>query len=160
MSGADQTSYPIDMLKLPDITREQICQHVAKLSPYKAPGPDSIPNIVLTRCIDTILEYLYYIYSAAFTRHIYYDPWKSWNTIVLRKPGKVCYDSAKSYRPIVLLNTMHKLLTSIVAELTTYYGESKQLLPPMHFGVVQVRPQWTLCCYYHRLSSKHGAMAK
>ena len=29
---------------------------------------------------------------------------------------------------------MHKLLTSIVAELTIYYGEHKQLLPPMHFG--------------------------
>ena len=134
LAGADCSSYPTDVPNLPGITRDQIRRHAAKLSPYKAPGPDGIPNIVLTRCIDALLEHIYYIYSAALELRVYYEPWKHWNTIVLRKPGKARYDIAKSYRPIALLNTLHKLLTSIIAELMIYWGERHQLLPPMHFG--------------------------
>ena len=111
-------SYPTDMPNLPSITRSQIHWHAAKLSLYKAPGPDGIPNIILTRCIDTILEHVYYIYRAVFDIGVYYDPWKHWNTIVLRKLGKVCYDTAKSYCPIALLNTLHKLLTSITTDMS------------------------------------------
>ena len=42
------------------ITRDQITRHMAKLKPYKAPGPDGIPNIVLTKCADLLLDRLYY----------------------------------------------------------------------------------------------------
>jgi len=132
--GADRSSYPTDTPNLPSITKSQIRRHAAKLSPYKAPRPDGIPNIVLTRCIDTILEHVYHIYRAVFDIGVYYEPWQHWNTIVLRKPGKARYDTAKSYRPIALLNTLHKLLTSITAELLIYWGEHHKLLPPMHFG--------------------------
>ena len=34
----------------------------------------------------------------------------------------------------MLLNTMGKVLTSIVAEQLTYYTEKFELLPPLHFG--------------------------
>ena len=77
---------------------------------------------------------MYYIFRAVFDLGVYYKPWKKWNTIVLRKPGKACYDIAKSYCPIALLNTLHKLLTSITAEPTIYWGEKHKLLPSMHFG--------------------------
>jgi len=62
LSGADRSSYPTDIPNLPAVTKDQICWHAVKLSPYKAPGPDGIPNVILTRCIDTILDYVYYIY--------------------------------------------------------------------------------------------------
>jgi hypothetical protein len=52
------------------LTRDQISRHLAKLKPYKAPGPDGIPNIVLTKCADLCLDRLYNIYNAMI-KHAY-----------------------------------------------------------------------------------------
>ena len=41
--------YPKPICDFDPISREQIRRKLAKLKPYKAPGPDGIPNIVLTR---------------------------------------------------------------------------------------------------------------
>lgn len=56
------------------ITRDQITRHLAKLKLYKAPGPDSIPNIVLTKCVDLLIDRLYYIYRAMLDRGLFYKP--------------------------------------------------------------------------------------
>ncbi|THH05611.1 hypothetical protein EW146_g9856 [Bondarzewia mesenterica] len=112
--------YPDPVCGLQNISRELIITHAHRISPYKAPGPDGIPNDVLTWCIDSIAEHLYWIYRATFSLQMYYDPWHSFITVVLRKPGKPRYDIAKSYRPIALLNTMAKLLTSIILEQLIY----------------------------------------
>jgi hypothetical protein len=47
----------------PRIMREQIGEKLQKLKPYKAPGPDKIPNIVLTKCADLIVCRLHHIYN-------------------------------------------------------------------------------------------------
>ena len=129
-----QFVYPKPVCQMSHVSREQIKRHLAKLKPYKAPGPDSIPNIVLTKCANCVLERLYHIYKAILNLGIYYDPWKLSTTVVLRKPGKPRYDTPKAYRPITLLNTMSKVLTALMAELMTYYTETHQLLPAHHFG--------------------------
>jgi hypothetical protein len=53
---------------------------------------------------------------------------------MLRKPGKPRYDVPKAYRPIVLLNTMWKVLAAIVANHISFLTEKHQLLPANHFG--------------------------
>jgi hypothetical protein len=125
--------YPKPICKLDPISREQIKWQLAKLRPYKAPGPDGIPNIVLTKCADTLTDRLYYIYKAILELGIYYDPWKLSTTVVLCKLSKPCYDTPKAYRPIALLNTMCKVLTALMAELMLHYTETYQLLLPHHF---------------------------
>ena len=57
-----------------------------------------------------------------------------WNTIVLCKPGKPRYDIPKAHCPIALMNTISKLLSSIVTEDLTYMCERYSMLPNMHFG--------------------------
>ena len=116
------------------ITREQIGEQLRKTKPFKAPGPDGIPNIVLSRCADIITDRLFYIYEAMLERGLLYNPWKVSTTVVLRKPGKPRYDVPKAYRPIALLNTMWKVLTAIVANHITHLTEKYQLLPLNHFG--------------------------
>ena len=54
--------------------------------------------------------------------------------IVLRKPGKPSYKTLKAYRPIALISTMAKLLTSIIAESLSQIVEQHQILPKTHFG--------------------------
>jgi endonuclease/exonuclease/phosphatase family metal-dependent hydrolase/predicted RNA-binding Zn-ribbon protein involved in translation (DUF1610 family) len=128
------TEYPEPACGTQKITREQICRQLKRIRPYKAPGPDSIPNIVLSQCAEILTDRLLHIYSAILERGLYYPPWKQFTTVVLRKPGKPRYDVPKAYRPIALLNTMGKVLTAIIAELLTFYTEKHALLPPMHFG--------------------------
>ena len=126
--------YPEPICGTHKISRDQIKRHLKRLKPYKAPGPDNIPNIVLSQCADLLIDRFLFIYSAILKRGHYYAPWKQFTTVVLRKPGKPRYNVPKAYRPIALLNTMGKLLTSIIAEQLTYYTEKHDLLPPMHFG--------------------------
>jgi hypothetical protein len=105
------------------ITHKQITSKIGKLKPYKAPGPDGIPNIVLTKNAGLLTERLLPIYEAMFEQNLLYKPWKSFTTVVLRKPGKLCYDLPKAYRPIALLNTMWKVLTAIVADQLSHITE-------------------------------------
>ena len=126
--------YPKPICDFDPISSEQIKAQLAKLKPYKAPGPDGIPNIILTKCANALVDRLYYIYRAILELGIYYAPWKISTTVVLRKPGKPRYDNPKAYRPIALLNTMSKVLTAIMADIMTYYTEAHHLLPAHHFG--------------------------
>lgn len=125
--------YPELACRTHEITREQIHRQMKWLRPYKAPGPDNIPNIVLSQCAETLTDRLLHIYSAILECGLYYPPWKQFITVVVCKPGKPRYDVPKAYRPIVLLNTLGKLLTAIIAEQLTFYTEKYVLLPPMHF---------------------------
>ena len=143
--------YPEPICSFDSISKEQVKRQLAKLKPFKAPGPDGIPNIVLTKCADTILNRLHNIYSAISEKGIYYAPWKQSTTVVLRKPGKPRYDTPKAYRPIALLNTMSKVLTAIMAELLTFYTETHKLLPALHFGG---RPGRTTTDAVHLLTHK------
>jgi len=127
-------AYPPACCNPDQLTKEQILLHIRKLKPYKAPGPDGIPNIVLMRCADLLADRLLNIYKAMLERNLHYSPWKNFTTVVLRKPGKPRYDVPKAYRPIALLNTMWKVLAAVVADQLTFYSEKYSLLPAHHFG--------------------------
>src|SRR5712671_2875892 len=121
-------------MKWSGITADQVSSQLSKLKPYKAPGPDRIPNIVLTKCTDMLTCRLTHIYMCILELSLMFKPWKSFTMIVLRKPGKPRYDLPKAYRPIALLNTMWKVITAIVAEQLTHLAEKHNLLPANHFG--------------------------
>jgi hypothetical protein len=126
--------YPPPCCAPDKITREQILLQIQRLKPYKALGPNSIPNIVLTRCSDLLVDRLYYIYKAMLECNMHYASWKTFTTVVLRKPGKLRYDIPKAYCPIALLNTSWKVLAAVIADQLTYYSEKFNLLPATHFG--------------------------
>ena len=127
-------NYPAPLPDPPQITRTQIERQVKRLSPYKGYGPDKITNVVLQRCLNMIIDYLLYIFRAILKLGVYYPPWRDFNTVVLRKPGKASYEIPKAYRPIALLSTTAKILTALVAEDISRLVEQHQLLPATHFG--------------------------
>jgi len=143
--------YPEPLPDPPQITPEQLHKHLCKVSPYKAHGPDEIPNVVLQRCALLIHERLIRIFQAILNLNIYYDPWREFTTVVLRKPGKPSYIVPKAYRPVALIATMAKILTSIVAEIISDLVETHQLLPKTHFGG---RPGRTTTDAVHYLTHK------
>ena len=56
------------------ITREQIHKQLRKTKLFKAPGPDGIPNVVLSNSIDLIMDRLFYIYEAMLESSLQYTP--------------------------------------------------------------------------------------
>ena len=89
---------------------------------------------MLTKCAEILTERLLSIFVAMFECTLIYKPWKTFTTVVLRKPGKPRYDIPKAYQPIALLNMMWKALMAIVADQLTFATEKYQLLPATHFG--------------------------
>ena len=118
----------------PRFTRDQIRRIVDKLSPYKAAGPDAIPNIVWKKCIDVVIDHLFHIYNTCLADRFYCEEWLESLTAVLRKPGRQTYDILKSYHPIALLDTIAKIFTALLAEDITILAEQYKLLPAHHFG--------------------------
>ena len=102
----ENNEYPTPACKAHRISREQIRQQLKQLKPYKVPGPDGIPNVVLSKCTDILTDRLWYIYNTILEKEFLYAPWKTFTTVVLRKPGKAHYDTLKAYRPRALLNTL------------------------------------------------------
>jgi len=143
--------YPEQCESEGSITSDQISAQLKKLKPYKAPGPDGIPNIVLTKNADLIVDRMLPIYKAMLEKSLTYKPWKEFVTVVLRKPGKPRYDTPKAYRPIALLNTMWEVITVIIANHITYVTEKHQLLPANHFGG---RPGRTTTDAMHLLTNR------
>ena len=88
----------------------------------------------MTKNADILIDRLHPIYVAMLDKNLHYNPWKTFTTIILQKPGKPHYDVLKVYCPIALLNTIWKVLTTIVADQITFLTEKHQLLPKNHFG--------------------------
>lgn len=64
---------------------------------------------------------------------IYYGPWQEFVTVVLRKPGKPSYETPKACCSIVLLPTLAKVLTAVIAEDISRLAKEHQLLSKTHF---------------------------
>jgi ribonuclease HI len=127
-------NYPNPLPGIKFFTRKRIKETIRTLKPFKTPGPDGIPNIILIKSIDLLINHLYYIFRAVFDHNVYHELWLTSSTLVLRKPGKPAYDVAKAYRPIGLLDTIGKLLSTMVATDLSHLAEKYSLLPSGQFG--------------------------
>lgn len=121
------------------------------MKPYKAPGLDGIPNIVLQKCINTIINHLYYIFRAILELDMYPSRWLAILIVVLCKPGKATYNIAKAYHPIGFLETLSKLFSALVAADLSYITEKHDLLPPTQFGG---RPSRCMTDTMHLITTK------
>jgi hypothetical protein len=104
------------------------------ISPYKALGPDKIPNIMLKECIEVLIDHLFFIFRAVFELTMYHPKWLESTTIILHKLGRAAYDMAKSYHPIGLMNTILKVLSTLCSRHISYLVEKHGLLPAAQFG--------------------------
>jgi ribonuclease HI len=115
-------------------SQQRITNRARTLKKRKAPGPDDTPNEVWSECIEILIAPITTLFNGILNIGHYPQSWKNSQTIVLRKPGKPAYDAPKAYRPIVLLNTLAKLLSAIVAEDLSYLCEANNLLPTRAYG--------------------------
>ncbi|KZP25717.1 hypothetical protein FIBSPDRAFT_661424, partial [Athelia psychrophila] len=128
------TQYPEPLTAAPYLSRDRILQTIKKLKPYKAPGPDGIPNIILKKCADILIEHLYFTFRAIRELNVYHHRWLITLTLVLRKQEKTKYDTASAHRPIGLCDTISKLHATATADDIIYIAETNDMLPPGQFG--------------------------
>jgi hypothetical protein len=103
-----------------------------------APGPDHITWRHLKRILrDGYSEQLFlWLANACLTTGVWPDEFKVSITVVIPKPGKPLYNTPKSFRPIVLLNTMGKLLEKMLANCLQFEAAEHGVLHPNQFGGV------------------------
>ena len=127
-------TYPQPLKGVRYFSRARIRQVIRTLSPYKAPGPDQIPNVILIKCSNVLIDHLFYIFRAVFEHKVYHPRWLESTTLVLRKIGKPAYDVAKAYRPIGLIDTIPKVFSTLCAKHLSYLAEKHSMLLPSQFG--------------------------
>src|SRR5207302_11272131 len=86
-----------------------------KCSPSSAPGPDSIPYSVWKVVHLTAPHLLMDLLGPPLQFGYHPESLKKANGVVLDKPGKPSYDSPSSFRIIVLLQTISKILERVGA---------------------------------------------
>jgi hypothetical protein len=101
---------------------------------FKAAGSDGIPFFLLKCLGSPLVSYLQPLFQACI--NLSYHPTRFFhcNTVPLRKPGKVDYSAPEAWRPIALLNTLGKVLKSIIARWISTLSEEHSLLPAQHIG--------------------------
>jgi len=117
-----------------EISEEEIEKALKAAKPNKTPGKDGLPMLVWKKLWPHVSSIIEKIFNASITLGHYPCIWKTASIIAIRKPGKADYTLPRSYRPISLLNTLGKLLESVIARRLTYWAEAHHLLPETQFG--------------------------
>jgi len=91
---------------------------IEKCTDTSAPGPDKLTwrHWKLIIKDDMCLSKIINIADTCISLSYWPNYFKVSTTIIIPKPNKLSYDSPKAFRPIVLLNTLGKLIEKVIAE--------------------------------------------
>jgi len=116
------------------LTSEEISRALSKSSNTSAPGPDHIPSSVW-KSVHRIKPSLLPSLLDPMLAHGFHPPsFKKALGNVLDKPGKPSYDSPSSFRVIVLLRTLSKILERVVASHLSAQATTCSLIHPLKCG--------------------------
>ena len=98
--------------------REEFKQAINKCNNSSAPGPDKLSWHHLKFIVnqDKYLANIINIANTCFNLGHWPNYFKYLFTIIIPKPNKMSYDQAKFFCPIILLNTLGKLIEKVIAE--------------------------------------------
>jgi len=114
----------------PPLTRDEIATAPAKCSPTSAPGPDGIPYSTRKQVNKINPSILLQILAPLVLLGYHPASLKSSNGVILDKPGKPSYESPSSFRIIVLIRTVSKILERIIAARLLAAARLRGLLHP------------------------------
>jgi len=101
----------IDLSKI-DITIQEVFLALEKCRLNSSPGPDGIPEIVLSQCRYALTLPLHYLFSLSLSSGTFPDLWKSSYVQPVFKNGNS--SNIINYRPISIMSSIPKLLESIL----------------------------------------------
>ena len=109
---------------------------ILKYSDSSAPGPDKMSwrhwKIIIKN--DECLSKIINITNACINLGHWPKYFKSSTTVVIPKPNKMAYDNPKAFQPIVLLNTLGKLVEKVIAKKLQFLVASNNFVHPSQLG--------------------------
>jgi len=120
----------------PEFSREEFKFALSSCNNSSTPGPDKLSwNHLKTifddiKCLDTFVQ----MANACINLGYWPLHFKTSTMIVIPKPNKKSYDSPKSFRPIVLLNTMGKLIEKVIGERLQFHTVSNDFIHLSQLG--------------------------
>ena len=119
---------------VPPVTCEEVARVLARSSPSSAPGPDTIPYSVWKNIHRELPDLLPALLSPLVERGFHPSSLKAAEGVVLDKPGKATYDIPASYRVIVLLETLSKILERLIANRLALQAREIGMIHPNQCG--------------------------
>jgi len=116
------------------LTTDEIAAALSKCSPTSAPGPDGIPYSTSKQVHKINPSVLLQILAPLVLLGYHPASLKGSNGVVLDKPGKPSYESPSSFRIIVLIRTISKILERIIAAPLLVAARLRGLLHPNQCG--------------------------
>ena len=134
LSDIGLSEYPPPIGDDPLITTEEVHTVITHPPPLTSPGPDGIPNLILQHIARPLSPILTRVFNACLQLGYHPRHFRLQETAVIRKPQKPDYTLVKAYRPIALLNTIGKVMETVMASRLAFLAATKNLLPPRHLG--------------------------
>jgi len=128
-----------DLIEWPSFSKQEFRDALAKCSASSAPGPNHITwrhlkaLIANKRCLEKVIH----ITNACINLEYWPLHFKSANTIIIPKLNKDSYNSPKSFRPIVLLNTAGKLVKKVISNWLQFQISANGFLDSHQFGGIR-----------------------
>ena len=88
---------------------------------------------------DSCLSHIVNIADACINLGHWPNHFKRSSTVIILKPNKLAYDSPKSFRPIVLLNTISKLIKKAIAERLQFQVIKNDFIHPSQLGSLKFK---------------------
>ena len=134
MNDTENFNYPSPIDDDAPLSLREIRQATYKAAPDKAPEQTDYTNRIIRMLVNGAPEQIRSLFERCIQEGIQSTQFKSATTIVLRKSGKKNYSNLKAYRPIALLDTLGKILKSIVSERLRYAIEMYNILSSTQMG--------------------------
>ena len=117
-------------------SRTEFKSAISKCNDSSAPGPDKLIWHYLKLIIknDECLSNIIDIADSCINLEHWPKYFKISTTIVIPKLNKSLYDHPKAFHPIVLLNTLGKLIEKVVAERLQFIVMSNNFIHPSQLG--------------------------
>jgi len=116
-------------------SKEEFKQVISKCNDLSLPGPDKLTWHHLKSIIkqDDCLVNIINIANSCINLGHWPNYFKCLSTMIIPKPNKTMYDQPKAFQPIVLLNTLGKLIKKVIAELQ-FTVVSNNFIHPSQLG--------------------------
>ena len=117
-------------------SKEEFRQVINKYNKSSVPEPDKLTWHYLksilkqNACLNNIIS----IADTCINLGHWPSYFKCSSTVIIPKPNKAAYDQPKSFHPIVLLNTLSKLIEKVVAERLQFLIMKNDFIHPSQLG--------------------------
>jgi len=101
-----------------------------------ASGPDKLSwsHLKIILKDDDCLNFIVNITNACIEVRYWPLHFKRSTTVIIPKPNKKVYDSLKAFRPIILLNTISKLIEKVIGERLQFNVVLNKFIHPSQLG--------------------------